>query len=90
MRSALAPLRGKRARFSAIFAGVGHHGHVILEDISCYRGRVDYAWIPAQDWKARLPIPGSEVQFSATVRAYYADSRQEFDFGLTDISEVRE
>jgi hypothetical protein len=90
MRRSFAPLLGKRARFSAIFAGISHRGHVVLEDVCVYADRkVPYVWIEAQDWKERLPIPGSEVCFQATVRSYWAETRREFDFGLTDISEVR-
>lgn len=89
MRSSLAPLRGKRSRFSAIFAGVSSQGHIILEDVRAATGTVPYSWVEFQEWKSQLLMPGSEVSFQATVRTYYSDHRDEFDYGLSEISEVR-
>jgi len=85
MRLALAPLRGKRVPVVARFAGVSRKGHVILKDVRTVSGQCQYVWIPFEDWKGPLQFPGAEVRFQATVREYYSDGRNEFDFGLTAI-----
>ena len=85
MRSSLASLRGKRTPVAARFAGVSRHGHVLLENVRTVAGIEPHTWIACEDWKGKLPFPGSEIRFRATVRAYYSDHRQCFDYGLTAI-----
>lgn len=70
---------------AARFAGVGPKGHVILENVRTIAGQASYVWIAFEDWKDKLPFPGSEIRFQATVREYYSDHRQCFDYGLTSI-----
>lgn len=85
MRSSLARLRGQRTPVAARFAGVSRRGHVILENVRTVAGQSEYVWIPFEDWRGKLPFPGSEIRFEATVREYYSDHRNCFDYGLTDI-----
>jgi hypothetical protein len=85
MRSSLAPLRGKRTPVAARFAGLSRKGHIILENVRTVAGREPYVWLSFEDWRGRLPFPGSEIRFQATVREYYSDHRNCFDYGLTDI-----
>ena len=85
MRSSLAALRGKRTPVAARFAGVSRRGHVLLENVRTVAGIEPYTWISFDDWKGKLPFPGAEIRFQATVRQYYSDHRQCFDYGLTAI-----
>jgi len=56
-----------------------------LENVRTVAGQEEYCWIPFEDWKGKLPFPGSEIRFQATVREYYSDHRNCFDYGLTAI-----
>lgn len=82
MRSALAPLQGRRVPVAARFAGLSKHGYAILEDVETPGGKVPCAWVR---WPGRLPMPGATVRFEATVRRYFAETRGEFDFGPKDL-----
>lgn len=82
MRSALAPYRDKCIHVTARFSGLSKVGYAVLEDVETPGGRIPYAWVT---WPGRLPMPGDRVRFEATVRQYFAETRQEFDFGLKDL-----
>jgi hypothetical protein len=85
MRQSLAALNGRRTPVVANFAGVGPRGHIILENVRTIAGRERYCWVEFADWKGKLPFPGSEVHFQATVKQYYSEHRGCFDYGLTAI-----
>jgi len=91
MRRELAALRRagiQRTRFSAFFSGISPRGHVILSDLKGPFGNTPYVWIPFEQWKSRLLLPGSEVEFLASVCPYWRDGDRSQDFGLCDISEL--
>jgi hypothetical protein len=91
MRQSLAPLQGKRVRFSATYAGRSALGHIILSQV---RGAVgeewQHLWIPAEEWEGSLPYPGERVRVSALVDAYQRNRDNSIDFGLFSAREVRE
>jgi hypothetical protein len=93
MRSGLRSLLSagiSRTRFTAIFAGVSAHGHIILTDIKGPAVRFDYTWASQSAWKGRLHLPGDEVHFEASIAPYEKKWTGEEDFGFDDIQEVRE
>jgi len=90
MRSDLAPLRGKRARFSATFAGKSKQGHIILADVSGPVGYWHHLWIPAHEWQTFPPAPGEHVELVARVDEYQRGRDNSIDFGLFDCVEIRE
>lgn len=85
MRQSLAPLRGKRARFAAQFAGVSPHGHIILENLRGPDGLEEYIWVPFSEWAGRLRLPGEEVHFSARVWEYFRAHDNTRDLCLKDL-----
>ena len=84
MRKSLAPLRGKRVRFAATFAGVSKGGNILLRDLLGPAGREDHIWVPSRRWPGKILLPETEIQFSARVGAYTHLSGA-WDFGLLDI-----
>ena len=73
MRMELAALQStklRRARFSAIFEGVSRKGHIILSDVNGPFGISNHVWVRFPDWPGRMPMPDSEIVFSASVRTY--------------------
>lgn len=85
MRLSLAPLRGRRARFAARFAGVSKTGHIILEDLQGPGGREPYIWVAFREWHSRIRLPGEEVHFSARIVEYFRDHDNTRDLCLKDL-----
>ena len=84
MRSSLAPLRGKRARFIATFAGVSKGGNILLRDLQGPAGHEDHVWVPSRRWPGKIMLPETEFDFTARVGAYTKLSGS-WEFGLLDI-----
>jgi len=83
MRAALTGI--KRSRFRATFAGVSPRGDVILQDIRSPRGRSEHLWVRFEAWPGQMLLPGSEIAFSASVRAYERARDNSVDLTLCDI-----
>jgi hypothetical protein len=88
MRSELAALRGKRARFSAVFAGRSKAGHIILSDVRGPVGEWQHMWIPQREWQTQLPLPGMQIELVATVDVYQRSRDNSVDFGLFECREI--
>jgi hypothetical protein len=91
MRQDLHDLRAagvRRARFSARFAFRDHRGCIALEDVVSPTGTTDHVWIRPDDWRGRMPQPGDEVVFTASIRPYYKGAGEQ-DFGLFCLEVLR-
>ena len=84
MRSSLAPLRGKRARFAAKFSSVSPRGNIVLEDVMGPGGIERHMWIPFGRWPGKLLLPETTFNFTARIGAY-SRSDGGWNFGLLDI-----
>ena len=67
---ALQKAKMRCTRFSAIFSGVSRKGHIILSDVRGPFGISGHLWVCFHDWPGRMPMPDSEIVFSASVRTY--------------------
>jgi hypothetical protein len=86
MRAALTGIT--RSRFRATFSGVSPRGDIILQDIRSPRGRSEHLWVRFENWPGRMFMPGAEIAFSASARAYERACDNSIDLTLCDIAEL--